>query len=67
MKQFTEQDPALLSQQLSQLPAIAEVAILVNEGLVYLKIKQQLISKDELPKQLERSNLIELDGREAIV
>ena len=67
LKQFTEQDPALLSQQLSQLPAIAEVAILVNEGLVYLKIKQQLISKDELPKQLERSNLIELDGREAIV
>lgn len=58
LKQFTSQEPHHLITQLNQIPAIAEAAVMVNEGLVYLKIHQKLITKDELPKLLERSNLI---------
>lgn len=63
LTQFTSEEPSNLIAKLYEIPAVAEAAVMVNEGLVYLKIKQQLITKDELPKLLERSNLIWLGGK----
>lgn len=46
-----------LQQQLYKIPGVAEVALMLSDGSVHLKIDKQIIQEDELRKLIRQSNL----------
>lgn len=50
-------DPQALSQQLRNIPGVAEVAIMADENLIYAKVDKKIIDKDKLRKQIIEGNL----------
>ena len=46
-----------LCQQLNNMPGVAEVALMLNESLLYLKVDKKIIQEDELRKMIRQSNL----------
>lgn len=58
LQQFSERNYELLARRLYGIAGVAEVAIMAEEAVIYMKIDQTVLSKPQLHQSLEKSKLV---------